>query len=394
MINEAKMNDSNPVIVVVAYNRADSLNRLLQSLLYAKDISSAKLIISIDNQEPHNYDVKKLAESFTWPFGEKEVRYQAEHLGLKKHVLQCGDLSREYGAVIVLEDDLFVSPYFYSYAISAMKFYGNDEQIGGISLYNQPRQEAEELPFMPLTDHSDVYFLQLPSSLGQLWTRDQWTQFRTWFDSKPDLSTIPVPDYIIRWPETSWKKYFAAFLLDADKFFVYPRISLTTNFFDAGTHMNDSSSHNGQTQLMLFNPVPRYIKLEDSNCIYDMHLELITESVRELSVEQIEYDFELDLYGSKGIDKIKSPYVITSRPCSNPIKGYRRALKPHEMNVLLNLEGTELSLCKKEDIIIRETDSAERLAEFKYYHTSYIRGTKFFVYRYFRNRKWLQQFFK
>lgn len=388
------MNDSKPVIVVVAYNRSDSLKRLLQSLLYAKDISETRLIISIDNQEPHNYDVKELAESFKWPFGEKEVRYQKAHLGLRKHILQCGELSQEYGSVIVLEDDLFVSPYFYTYAISAMEFYGKDEQIGGISLYNQPRQEAQELPFMPLADQSDVYFLQLPSSLGQLWTKDQWTRFRTWFDSKPDLSAISLPHYIFRWPETSWKKYFAAFLLDSDKYFVYPRNSLTTNFFDAGTHMSDSSSHSGQTPLKLFDSNPRFISLAESNCIYDINLELKTEAVRTLSVEQIDYDFELDLYGSKEIDKIKSPYVITARPCSNPIKGFRRALKPHEVNVLLNLEGSEFSLCRKEDIIIRIMDSAERLSEFKYYHTSYIRGTKFFVYRYFRKRKWLQQFFK
>lgn len=388
------MKEPKPVIVIVAYNRADSLQRLLQSLLFARGISDARLVISIDNQEPHNLDVKALAESFDWPYGEKEVRYQKEHLGLKKHILQCGDLSQEFGSVIVLEDDLFVSPYFYSYAISAQKFYGDDEQIGGISLYNQPRQEAEELPFTPIADASDVYFLQLPSSLGQLWTRDQWTRFRTWFDAGPDLQAIPIPDYIYRWPETSWKKYFSGFLMDTGKYFVYPRVSLTTNFFDAGTHMNDASSHNGQAHLKLFEAEPRFIHLSESNCIYDMSLELLSDAVKRLAIEQINYDFELDLYGSKGLDKIRAPYVITSRPCTNPIKGYRRALKPHEMNILFNLEGSDLNLCKKEDVILGEMDSAERLAEFKYFHTSYIRGTKFFVYRYFRRRKWIQRFFK
>jgi len=54
----------NPVIVVVAYNRSDSLLRLLKSLSQAKEISGAKLIISIDNQEPHNLDVKKVAEEY------------------------------------------------------------------------------------------------------------------------------------------------------------------------------------------------------------------------------------------------------------------------------------------------------------------------------------------
>ncbi len=182
--------------------------------------------------------------------------------------------------------------------------------------------------------------------------------------------------------------------MDSGKYFVYPRISLTTNFFDAGTHMSDSSSHNGQTQLMLFNAYRRFLHFSESDCVYDMTLELEADSVKRLSVEEIQYEFELDLYGSKEIEKIKTPFVITSRPCNNPIKGYRRALKPHEMNVLLDLEGSDFSLCRKEDVIIQEMDSSERLAEFKYYHTSYLRGTKFFVYRYFRNRKWIQRFFK
>jgi hypothetical protein len=388
------MKEPKPVIVIVAYNRADSLQRLLQSLLFARGISDARLIISIDNQEPHNQDVKALAESFDWPYGEKEVRYQKEHLGLKKHILQCGDLSQEFGSVIVLEDDLFVSPYFYSYAIAAQKYYDEDKQIAGISLYNQPRQEAEELPFTPIADESDVYFLQLPSSLGQLWTEGQWRQFRKWFDKDPDLSKIPIPHYIFRWPETSWKKYFAAYLMDSEKYFVYPRISLTTNFFDAGTHMSDASSHSGQSPLRLFNSEPRFLELKESNCVYDMSLELHSDLVNKLAVEKIYYEFELDLYGSKEIDKIKAPYVITSRPCNNPIKGFRRALKPHEVNVILNLAGEELYLCKKEDIIVRKMNSPERLAEFKYFYTSFIRGTKFLVYRYFRNRKWIQRFFR
>ena len=61
-------------------------------------------------------------------------------------MLQCGDISYEYGSVIVLEDDLFVSPFFYKYAVEAQEFYRDDNRIGGISLYNQPRQEAEDGP--------------------------------------------------------------------------------------------------------------------------------------------------------------------------------------------------------------------------------------------------------
>jgi hypothetical protein len=157
----------NPVIVVVAYNRPVSLKRLLSSLEKSRSIENAKLIISIDNQEPRNFNVKEIAEEFHWPFGEKEVIYQKQRLGLRKHILQCGDLAKKYGSVIILEDDLFVSPVFYEYTIDALKYYDNDENIAGISLYNPPIHDLCSNPFRPIQNESDVYFMQFPSSLGQ-----------------------------------------------------------------------------------------------------------------------------------------------------------------------------------------------------------------------------------
>src|SRR4030043_1928352 len=123
-----------PAIVVVAYNRPRSLERLLSSLRNAKKISNAELIISIDNKEPENIIIKNIADAFEWPYGDKKVIYQEKRLGLKQHVLQCGDLSQKYGSIIMLEDDLMVSPYFYDFAKKALEFYDGDDKIGGVSL--------------------------------------------------------------------------------------------------------------------------------------------------------------------------------------------------------------------------------------------------------------------
>ena len=185
-----------------------------------------------------NNDVRGIAESFQWPFGEKEVRYQSEHLGLRKHILKCGDLSREFGSVIILEDDLYVSPYFYDYAVQALSYYNGDRNIGGISLYNQKIEEVTRYPFVPIEDDSDVYFLQFPSSWGQAWTKEHWEEFRAWYDTDPDLTDIAMPEFIKwKWPASSWKKYFCAYLVEKNRYFVFPRGSFTTNFNDPGTHL-------------------------------------------------------------------------------------------------------------------------------------------------------------
>ena len=56
-------------IVVVAYNRIESLKRILGSLLQAEyPAQGAELIISIDRGD--NADVLDYARAFSWPFGE------------------------------------------------------------------------------------------------------------------------------------------------------------------------------------------------------------------------------------------------------------------------------------------------------------------------------------
>ena len=104
-----------PAIVVVAYNRDKALKRLLNSLESAdySGFSDITLVISIDKSD--STEVIETAEAFSWEQGEKRVITHPERLGLKKHILGLGDLTAEFGSIIMLEDDLFVSPLLYHY---------------------------------------------------------------------------------------------------------------------------------------------------------------------------------------------------------------------------------------------------------------------------------------
>jgi hypothetical protein len=372
-----------PAIVVAAYNRPRSIKRLLTSLQNARITGSARLIISIDNNEPGNLNIKEIAEEFQWPHGPKEVRYQEKHLGLRKHILQCGDLSEEFGSVIILEDDLYVSPYFYEYAIHALEHYQKEEKIGGISLYNQPVHEYVQISFSSIYDSSDVYFLQFPSSLGQAWTNKHWSEFREWYAAEPDLSKIGLPAFIRRWPETSWKKYFCAFLVEKNKYFVFPRFSFTTNFNDVGSNRKSKVDHDGQTPLRLTGPPYRFQQVDRSFSRYDVNLELEAECVKSLSTHLDAYSFELDLYGVKDLDQVKTPYLITLRPSVDPIKGFKRALKPHEMNVICNLEGEEFWLSRVEDVRPIANKYETAINNYKYFYNRRPIGWKAQAYYYY-----------
>ena len=119
----------NPTIVVVAYKRLHSLQRLLMSLIKGQYFQETRLIISIDfATERSNTDVKKYCSNFEWPFGEKILVEHNKNLGIIKHVFLCLDLSLDYGSVILLEDDDYISPIFYKYSCDVISFYKGDER--------------------------------------------------------------------------------------------------------------------------------------------------------------------------------------------------------------------------------------------------------------------------
>ena len=337
-------------IVVVGYNRAESLKRILGSLANGVYRQKVSLIISLDKSD--NKEVKSVAEEFDWNHGEKKVICYPQHLGLRKHILACGNIALDYDGVILLEDDLFVSKYFYEYVIRAVNFYKDEDSVCGISLYNHQLFETAYLPFKPIEDGFDNYFLQIPSSWGQCWTRGQWIRFRKWYD-KNQKNYIPpkswlMPTDICNWPESSWKKYFFFYMLDTNTYFTYPRISLSSNFSDPGTHIV-SKKQAFQVPLLYHEKKWRFSKLNESYSIYDSFCELERAILLQLVPESLFKDnFEVDLYGTKPLDKVKAEFLLSTKICNNPLMTFGREMRPAETNVIAQIPGNVISFGKRE----------------------------------------------
>lgn len=173
------MKTNNPVIVVALYNRYKPMMRLFDSLTKATYPNQPiHFIISIDNDNNQNLNIKEEADNFKWNYGPKEVIYHSHNLGLRDHFNFCGGLTQKYGSVIFLEDDLYVSPQFYNYALQALGFYKDESIIAGISLYSYKRieQKTNPWPFDAIDDGFDNYFLQ-QASWGQIWTWKMWKPY-------------------------------------------------------------------------------------------------------------------------------------------------------------------------------------------------------------------------
>jgi hypothetical protein len=348
-------------IIVVGYNRPKALDRLLGSLVKATYPGRVNLVISIDGGGEagkqgsmeawrQGEEVRRVAADFVWPFGEKRLIFHEKNLGLRKHVLSCGDLSKDYDGVIVLEDDLYVSPVFYEYTLQAYEFYKDDLKIAGISLYSHAYNETAQFPFRPLADDSDVFFLQYAASLGQFWSRDGWTAFRLWYDTlQPgDEFHVKLPPNIRLWPETSWKKYFISYIIQHDLYFIYPRLSMTTHFGDEGTNMRIPENL-FQVPLWLDKRAFLFKPSDKSNAVYDVYCEIISGRLKNLVPSLQDFDFEVDLYGMKSKEGSSYGLFLSSRKCSKPVLIFGREMKPHEMNILAGIPGEFFSLGRKDD---------------------------------------------
>lgn len=230
-----------PVIVAIGYNRYKSLKRLLNSLNQAYYEEEVTLIISIDFGE--NQEVIDLAEEFQWSHGKKIVRTFTENQGLRKHIIQCVDYSMEYGAAIIFEDDIVVSPYFYDYAKKALDLYASDKRIFALALYSQIWNGYKNKVFYPLRNGTDAYLTQCECSWGECFIGEQWRKFRRWYNNNGDNLQYrdDVPSQMFEWTN-SWAKYVGYYIVANDLYFVVPYDSFSTNFHDEGTHTAASTS--------------------------------------------------------------------------------------------------------------------------------------------------------
>ena len=332
-------------IVVIGYNRKDSISRLLESLKNAEYCGdTVDLIISIDNSGTDL--VERVAKKADWPFGEKKIYTYNERQGLRKHILGCGRFLNEYDAIAVLEDDIIVSPAFYEYMREATCFYGDDDNVAGLSLYSYLVNENNMLPFRADYSEYDTYFIQYASSWGQIWMKRQWNDFYKWYlDNSEEFENAEhIPHNVSSWPTTSWKKYHIKYCIEKGKYFAYPYMSMTTCFSDAGEH-TQSTSIMLQTQLLYSHKSNYHFAplSAENTVIYDAFFERVLPGNKLISSILMK-DICFDLYGfERGL--LGKRYIISPRLKNNRVvASFGAVLEPQERNVIQNVPGNEFFL--------------------------------------------------
>ena len=236
-------------VILFAYNRPNHIKRTIESLLKYNEVKETDLFIFSDapKREEDKLKVKQVREYLytvnqfqSVTITEREVNY-----GLGKNIIDgVTEIVATYGKVIVLEDDLIVSPYFLEYINEALELYENDNRV--ISIHGYVYPVKEKLP--------ETFFLKGTDCLG-------WgTWKRGWEIFEPDGNLLLKKiletnqynafDYNSAYPFTqmlkdqiegknnSWavRWYASAFL--NDKYTLYPGKSLVYHAGGDGSGTN------------------------------------------------------------------------------------------------------------------------------------------------------------
>jgi len=139
-------------IVLFVYNRLDHTQVVIETLLKNTLAKDSELYIFSDAAKSENgiekvNEVREFIRDDSWHTGLKKVSIvEAEkNKGLAKSIIGgVSEIIQRYGKVIVLEDDLNLSPYFLEYMNDALDYYKDDEEIWSISGYSFPMKSLKK----------------------------------------------------------------------------------------------------------------------------------------------------------------------------------------------------------------------------------------------------------
>ena len=202
-------------IIVLVYDRAKSLLRLLESLNDAEYSSDdIKLEVWIDRSEKGDIDniTLQTATHFTFRHGEFEVQVHPRHVGIMGQWLTTWKPPENNSdeIAVILEDDVTVSKYFWRYLKMVHRKYDNRPDVNGYSLQGYSITFSTNHPITTLRGpkNSTVFLFPVVGSWGFSPSTENWKKFLDWFANQETDTFKPyVPGNIAsRWFESLSKR--------------------------------------------------------------------------------------------------------------------------------------------------------------------------------------------
>ena len=164
-------------VIVFSYKRLEKLKRCLASLKRNHGYERTEVFLFADGNKGE-CDRKEVEEvqNYLMDFSNNEqehgkvihVRLSSSNRGLANSIIDgVTKVIKQYKKVIVIEDDLILSPFFLDYMNKALEYYESDESIWSISAYTPPIK-------IPQTYKKNLYLSYRASSWGWATWKDRW----------------------------------------------------------------------------------------------------------------------------------------------------------------------------------------------------------------------------
>lgn len=256
-------------ILLFTYNRLIHTRKVIEALLQNEYASVSDLIIYSDGgkDEKTKHEVFVVREYLKSIVGFKSlvIRERSENWGLANNIIDgVTSVVNEYGKVIVLEDDLVVSPYFLKYMNEALDLYEKEEQVACIHGYVYPVKR--QLP--------ETFFIKGADCWGWATWKRSWDLFcsdgkallneiekrnlRKEFDFNNSYPYLRMLKHQIEGKNNSWavRWYASAFL--HNKLTLYPGRSLVQQI-----GLDGSGTHCGVNEMFNVTLTDSPIELSD-----------------------------------------------------------------------------------------------------------------------------------
>ena len=252
-------------IALFTYNRADHTRRAVESLLQNAEAKDSDLFIFSDGPK-NEKAVRGVAENREYihtvtGFKTVTIVEREKNWGLANSLIAgITDVINKYGRVIVVEDDLILSPYFLKFMNDGLEKYKDDDRVGTITGFVPPIEE--KLP--------ETFFLTYFQCWGWATWKRAWDLLET--DARPLLKGLRfkrkkfdvgggVCNYgnlycqKVGLVDSWYLRYYASLFLKG-KLSLYPGRSVATNegLDGSGTHCGAElkrsfEAHNSQTPI-------------------------------------------------------------------------------------------------------------------------------------------------
>lgn len=258
-------------VVLFVYNRIGHVQQLLESLKRNREAAMTDLFIFSDGPKPGSEEKVEALRKYIMSvegFRSVTVFDRETNFGLAENIINgLNQLFATYDRLIILEDDLLLSPYFLNFMNDALELYAGDERVGSIHGYIYPVKER--LP--------ETFFIRGADCWGWATWKRAWKFFeadgrklldeisgsglKSAFDYEGAYSYSNMLRKQVEGKNSSWAVRWHASLFLRNMLTLYPGVSFVNNQgADAsGTHVKRTSvfetpfvkSYSGITRIPL-----------------------------------------------------------------------------------------------------------------------------------------------